>query len=326
MKRWLLVASLVGSVGTARAQAPGASEPVASFLERRVPEELAAEGVVLSRRGLKLHIDQVGDVLILSLVDVSTGRVAASTKLDAVPADREAAVATTTHLVADLATQVTPSAPAPAPPPPAAPAPDTHAREIAELQFRREAIRFGNDYEISVSKYGGSVHRQWVAVQGELDQRLDPHEFYRQVGRPDLADAYDTRHNVMIGGYVVGGVGFAASFVAYLAMRPTLDDSSCVVTDPGFQTCEAAADMKFHNDSNDALLVSLGAMGVGAIGLGVGLWYHYHPHPISENEAKQLADQHNQTLRRTLGLPVADVHLTPIANGSTSGFALIGRF
>lgn len=329
MKRWLVAGSLVGSLGISHAQAPGAAETMSSFLEHRVSEELAAEGIVLSRRGLTLQVEQVGNVLLLSLVDVSTGRVAASTKLDAVPSDREAAVATTTHVVADLAAQVAGPLPAAAPAPAAsvpapAPAPDTHAREVAELQYRREAIHFGNDYEISVSKYGGSVHRQWVAMQGELDMRLDPEEFYRRVGRPDLVGKYEHRRNLMIGGFVVSGIGYAASLVAFAAMYPKRD--MCSISDPGWSACEDMADARFDNDLHNAMFVSLGLIGVGTVGLVMGFWYHYHPHPISENEAKQLADQHNQKLRHTLGLPVVDVQLAPVATGSTSGFALSGRF
>lgn len=320
MKYGLVVGGLVASLSTARAQAPGSAEPIASFLEHRVSEELAADGIVLSRRGLTLHVEQSGDLLILSLVDVATQHVEASTKLDAVPVDREAAVGTTTQLVAALAAQVATHAPV------AIQVADPRAQQVAELQFRRDAIRFGDDYHISVSQYGGSVRREWFAMHGELDQRLDPHEFYRLVGRPDLADAYDHRHRVMLGGLVVGGVGMTASLVALIAMRPTLQIDSCAATDPNYQMCLDAANTKFLDEQQDAMLVGFGLLGVGTIGLVVGLWYHYHPHPISEDEAKQLADQHNQALRRTLGLPIVDVQLAPIATASSGGFALSGRF
>src|SRR4051812_45664919 len=103
MKRFFIVIVAALAVSrSASADAPGNQDPISTFLERRVPEELAAEGVVLSRRDFTLKVEAVGAELLLSIIDVSTGRVAASTKLDVVPQDREAAVAATTHLVADL--------------------------------------------------------------------------------------------------------------------------------------------------------------------------------------------------------------------------------
>ena len=42
---------------------------------------------MLSRRNLSLQIERVGDNLLVSLVDLNTGRVAASTKVDQLPAD-----------------------------------------------------------------------------------------------------------------------------------------------------------------------------------------------------------------------------------------------
>lgn len=306
MKRWWLVAALVGSIDTARAQAP---EAVASFLEHRVPEELALEGVLLSRHNVTLHVEQVGDVLILSLVDNSTTRVVASTKLDAVPADREAAVATTTHLVAELVTQISAAAPvpaplpvpAPAPAPPPVVAPDPQAHEIAELRFKRESIRFSNDFDITVTNNTGVIHRKWVALQGDLDERLSPDEFYQKVGRPDLAKAYDHRRDIMIGGWVVAGVGAA---VAAYALFSAPDDG--------------------NDDWNEHVFIGAGLAAV--VGGGVGWWYRFHPQPISESEAKQLAEQHNQELRRRLGLPVVDLQVAPVATGTTGGLALSGKF
>jgi hypothetical protein len=306
MKRWWLVAALVGSIGTAQAQAP---EAVASFLEHRVPEELALEGVLLSRHNVTLHIEQVGDVLILSLVDNSTTRVVASTKLDAVPADREAAVATTTHLVADLVTQISAAAPvpaplpepAPAPAPPPVVAPDPQAHEIAELRFKRESIRFGDDYDITVTNHGGSIQRKWVALQGDLDERLEPDDFYQKVGRPDLATAYDHRRDIMIGAYVVTGLG--AGLAAYALMSGS-DDG--------------------NDDWNEHVFIGAGLVAV--VAGTVGTVYRFHLQPISESEAKQLAEQHNQALRRRLGLPVVDVRVAPVATGTNGGLALSGKF
>jgi hypothetical protein len=75
MQRHVVVWLVIALARTAAAQAPGQIEPVAApFLEKRVPEELATEGVVLSRRNLALQIEQLGDKWLVSLVNLTTGR------------------------------------------------------------------------------------------------------------------------------------------------------------------------------------------------------------------------------------------------------------
>ena len=316
MKYWLVVGGLVGSLGTARAQGSpppraASTEPVAAFLEHRVPDELAAQGILLSRRGLVLHVAPNGDGVVLALVDASTQHVEASTKLDALPVDREAAVASATRAAAGLAAQI-------APPQLAAPVEDQ--REAAELQYRRDAIRFDHDFHILVAQNYGSVHREWFAVHGELDQRIDPEEFYKLVERPDLVEEYQHRHRMEVGGMVVGTIGVASGLLAYVALRESPDDACSA------GACDAAAAARIDEQNSTARLVSFSLLGVAAIGFGVGTYYALNAQPISEYEAKQLAEQHNQALRRTLGLPVVDVRVAPVASASSGGLALSARF
>jgi hypothetical protein len=329
MNRLLAVALAITALPSiARAQAPGAIEPSATFFERRVPEELAAEGIVLSRQGFRLQLEPVGDQLLISLVEVATGRVAASTKLDSVPVDREAAVAQLTQLTADLVSQVTGRA---SMPPPVAPAADAmavlRARDQADYRYKREAIRFGNDYEVSLTTTGttatAAVHRMWITYQGELDQRLDPESFYDEVGRPDLVEEYRHRARIRRGGLIVSLVGLAAAtgFGLYALSQ------SCDVSLPPAQFSSCL------DDRHQWGWWMLGAGAVSLVGGGVALWYHYHPHPISEGEAKSLADEYNQHVRARLGLPVArteprvhDVGIAPLAAPHDLGLALGGRF
>lgn len=325
---------LLGIPGIAAAQAPGQVEPVsAPFLEKRVPEELATEGVVLSRRNLALQVEQLGDRWLVSLVDLTTGRVVASTKVDVLPADREAAVAAMTHVVSDLAAQIVGRAEPPPPPPPPAAAPppppvviddraEREQRELAELKFRREALRFGNTLVVAATGNVVSVTTRWTVHQGDLDQQLEPEEFYAKVGRPDLGEEYASRRKLMIGGYVVGSAALAIGIVVAFSSR-----TDCSVDQPDFSSCE-------HNNTQNFLTAYLVGSSLGLIGLSVGFWYQFHPHPITENEAKGLADVYNQRLRRELGLPVVrrepllrDVRLAPfIARGDARGLALTARF
>jgi hypothetical protein len=329
----LVMVVLLGIPGMAAAQAPGQVERVsAPFLEKRVPEELATEGVVLSRRNLALQVEQLGDRWLVSLVDLTTGRVVASTKVDVLPADREAAVAAMTHVVSDLAAQVVGRA-EPPPPPAAAPPPppvviddraEREQREIAELKFRRQALRFGNTVVVTATGSVVSVSRRWSVHQGDLDQELEPEEFYAKVGRPDLGEVYASHRRLMIGGYTVSIAAIVVGGALAIGLR-----QDCVVGQPfdEFQRCE---------DSNTQTFTTalIAGTSVGLVALGVGLWYQWHLHPITENEAKGLADVYNQRLRRDLGLPVVrrepvlrDVTLAPfIARGEVRGLALSARF
>ena len=199
-------------------------------------------------------------------------------------------------------------------------------RDLAELQFQRDAIRFDHEYELSSFGKGASLHREWFAVQGDLDQRIDPEDFYRLVQRPDLIDAYNRRKDIYVAGTIVGAVGIAGSLVAFVALHPTLDDSNCALGSPAWQLCENNAHAKFEDQARSEMIWGFSLLGVGMIGAGIATWYHLHPHPISETEARQLAVAHNDKLRRTLGLPVLDVQVTPVATPSAGGLALSGRF
>ena len=348
----LLAAVLVGAVAStavhaplASAQAPGqvVGEAVsAPFLEKRVPDELATEGVVLSRQGLSLQVEQIGNRWLVSLLDLNTGRVAASTKVDNMPLDREAAVAMMTHVVADLSAQVTGREPPPVAPPPPAPAPapdpkqldleraEREAHERAELKFHRRSLRFDATYEIVNYGQGGyGLSRQWVVFQGDLDQMIDVKDFYTQVGRLDLYEQYRSRRKTMIGFYVAAGVAAAVSLVFFSQMfsfgnRCDSAQSGCV-------------DQQLKQDEDNVKTYGTLTLVAGSVAAGaslIGLWYHFHPHPITENEAKTLADAYNQHLRQELGLPVVsrsepilhDLKLVPYASGSGAGVGLSARF
>jgi hypothetical protein len=61
-------------------------------------------------------------------------------------------------------------------------------------------------------------------------------------------------------------------------------------------------------------------------------WYAAHLQPISEREAKSLADQYSQSVRRNLGLPVVarprlrDIQIAPFVSGHDGGLVLGARF
>src|SRR5688572_20683804 len=81
---------------------PATPSDLDGFLEQRVPEELAADGLLLAQHGVVLDVETIGARLLVTLVDRTTGAARASTRLDALPTDREAAVASVVQLVTSL--------------------------------------------------------------------------------------------------------------------------------------------------------------------------------------------------------------------------------
>lgn len=302
MKRFCLPLCLVlGTGAVASAQAPPAEAASAPLLEKRVPDELATEGVVLSRQNLGLHVEQIGNKWLVSLVDLTTGRVASSTAIDTLPADREAAVAAMTHVVSELAEQVTGR-------PATAPVAD-RAQQVAEQRYLREAIRFDDTYELSSGKDSSSLSREWTPYRGEVHQRLERVDFYRVLGRPDLVKTYEDNR---IGRNVAGGLSLAFLGASAIVMG-----------------VEIASSDTYRAPDFAPPVVLFGLSFVSGCIAGY-YWKHMH---VSETEAKNLADAYNQNLRRQLGLPIAsqqprlrDVKIAPYVGEHDGGLVLAAKF
>src|SRR5689334_7109857 len=84
------------TIALARAAAAQPSQPVepssAPSLDDRVTAELARRGVDLLRRQLAVRIEPLADRWLVSLVDLTTGRVVAWSKVEPLPLDRNVAV------------------------------------------------------------------------------------------------------------------------------------------------------------------------------------------------------------------------------------------
>ena len=336
---------------------PSVPTPVAidPFLEQRVVEELAADGVILSRLGVVLDLESVGDVVLVTLVDPHTGRPVASTKIDRVPVDRDSAVATITPVAAGLASQLVGKRPDG----------DAATREhlatleaqqrdllarqeaerverarlaTAEREYDAQAIRFGSEAVVSAYNNTISVSYRWRAARGETAVPLSGEEFYRTVGRADLAQAYKQREQLRWGGAIVSGAFMVGAAYAMLTIpEPQADYRRCA---PDDFSCRFTADRAAFDAREEAfdsrLKLTIGLMGGGLIGALVYGYYTYRPHPVSERTARQLGADHNRALRVRLGLPVAaaapttasarELLVTPYAAGGGGGLTLSGAF
>ncbi|HEV7555097.1 MAG TPA: hypothetical protein VGO00_06585, partial [Kofleriaceae bacterium] len=142
---------------------------------------------------------------------------------------------------------------------------------------------------------------------------------------PELAESYHQRHELGIGGIIVGAGIIAGAFV-YL-LESSLPDN-CDVNDPNFQGCLD----KHQQSAQDGAIASLFVAAVGVGVLVAGIHYTRQSHPISENDAKNMAEQYNNGIRQNLGIPVVerhwfhDVHFAPYLTHGEGGLALGARF
>src|SRR5688572_24927937 len=181
--RHLAALIVAGLATSAAAQTPTVALDI--FLEQRVAEELAADGTLLSRMGVALDVEIVGDKTLISLVDPATRRAIASTKLDTLPSDREAAVATVVQIVSNLTSQLAQTTSTAVAMKSALEDERKHReqKELAEAAYHRDAIHFGD--HTMVRAYGNVVTTQLQSVPYRGDRRLSPVEMFHLTDRQD---------------------------------------------------------------------------------------------------------------------------------------------
>jgi len=216
--------------------------------------------------------------------------------------------------------------------------------ERAEAAYDTQFIAFEDEYgvEVVVHGYGNTAMgqarytRNAVPLRGVQRERLSPVEFYDAVGQPSLGSAYRSRSRrrtavgaVSLGGLVTSGVlaGFA------IAALPGIEFDHCDVFAPGYQACLAAyqvAEDRRVADANTRVRNYGIAAGVTLLGSLVvaGIYRSMDPHPVSESARRLMAHDHNERLRRELGLRRrrAEVSLRPYVLGDGAGVIAAGQF
>jgi hypothetical protein len=272
----IILALTASAPAISLAQAPPDQSNVA-MLEKRVPDELAAEGIVLSRRGVTLKIEAVGASLLLSLVDDASGRVVASTKMDNVPTDREALVASVTHVAADLAAQGAPPA---APVAQNAPAPVDDDLQARKKQYRQQYLHFGEMTVVTGDRNSVSSSLSSIPFRGDMNEVLKNDEFYSIVGRQDLAERYRSRRRT----------GKILAFGGVLTMLAAL---------PVYLLTN---DYGRNGERESSAAPALILIGVGTVGLYAGYYYLGTANGADANQAKGMARDYNEKLQRQLRL------------------------
>lgn len=158
--------------------------------------------------------------------------------------------------------------------------------EEREAAYEKSYLHFG----LGTPAVGAGVATSYRVYRGRFAQVVGAEDFYRIVGRQDLADKYrgrkKTRRNMFIGSVaLVAGV-----VVSELLRRDCSGEGSSIQ--------EALDDL---NSCRTRFRVASVVMGLGGVGLGVG-GLVLEPHPVSKAEVRELADSYNRGLRSRLGL------------------------
>ncbi len=165
---------------------------------------------------------------------------------------------------------------------------EAHLEAKTSVHVGLEASRAANAEE-ALTLIRGEFHRNriifgevpWSFSKGVLNEPLNESEFYKTIGRADLADEHESleskKTGLLVGGGVTTALGVGLSFVGLLG---------------------GGADGKMPQ-------VAIGVSGLAAILAGTGaiIWgATVDTHPVSQSVARDLGDKHNEELANELGV------------------------
>lgn len=177
--------------------------------------------------------------------------------------------------------------------------PGLTGKELAEAEklFRQSEISFKEIRK--TDRLPKEWNRSTVIYLGDKKKELKGPEFYRTVGRDDLALGYRKRNNKRW--YVMGGGAAIGAIAIGYGLSTRQDCDSLLPAEQG-----ACDDQNFKR-----LGITMTAAGA-AVMIGTLYWHFYNPHPVGAKEARALADRHNNKIRRGLDLPVP-LELAPLS-------------
>lgn len=191
----------------------------------------------------------------------------------------------------------------------------------AQEEYDRSFVSFD---EVRAVTHGGQLVTRTTPRQGKYMRPLEGDEFYRVIGRDDLVRQY--RANVEKRN-VYRVIGVAVAVVVPVVALAAKDTEPCSWSDPNWFDCEKS------KNRAEARAVLTAVAGVGA-GIGIGVLGNLVKlDPIDAVEARRLGDEHNQELKRRLGLAQGSLEPTrretevgvsfvPVRGGGMVGLAV----
>ncbi len=162
-------------------------------------------------------------------------------------------------------------------------------------EYDQSYIWFEEMAAFQLTPMGARQVASWsIPYQGKLKKPLEGDEFYKTIGRQDLAEEYNNR-KVLRWTLMVGGIGLemAGLIVGLTSIGNKSDEcESYDYSNPN--KCS------YYKSDYTQLWIGMGVMGAGIVSFFIGMFTPAHP--ISAYEGRQLADQYNKKLKQRLGL------------------------
>ena len=163
----------------------------------------------------------------------------------------------------------------------------------------------------------GTLYEATLAYEGKYRKPLAGADFYRRVGREDLAQQYvsreERRQALMVSGSLIALGSLVATFII------AANGASAAPCDlgPSFAQCVSA-----HSADARSSVATAAAVGIGGGLIGGALMLAgagTHPHPVDAAQMRELADAYNQRLKQR-------VSVVPLSTADKAGLALDVRF
>jgi hypothetical protein len=166
----------------------------------------------------------------------------------------------------------------------------TYRADNKKAQETYERFFIGFDDWAAVTQTGGVVRTWTQPWQGKYKKPLEGADFYRAIGRQDLAERYAAKGRTKGAICVIG--------VAVTALGIYIASSSVSMNTPNYSS-DNPSDWQSKDDSG-RLVWGMVIAGVGS--MMITLPWLASSHPVDAPEARRLADLHNMKLKAKLGL------------------------
>ncbi len=197
----------------------------------------------------------------------------------------------------------------------------------AQLEYLSKYFAVGDRLVVTAIGSHATLSNDHVIYQGRYRKRVDEEDFFREVGRNDLAESCQNRRIARWGLFGAGGAVVLGTAVYAIASATSSDGCNVPTSDPNFS--EACVDRPGRALQRGVTTALIGAAVGGGLILG-GLFAN--PHPVEVDEVRRLADEYNVALRRKLATPATPTptrdhtHLTfyiaPGAGSTARGLTL----
>jgi hypothetical protein len=188
---------------------------------------------------------------------------------------------------------------------------DEPGETVAKEEFDRRYIGF--DEFGGFDPKTGVFYKVTDAYEGKYKIPLAPAEFFRTVGRDDLAQEYTARESRRNAAMVTGALIGLGSLLATVVIISNATSGDCNMSNAtAFGQCVSE-----QSSRSQSGFLTGGAVGLGGLLLGGAIYFagaSTNPNPLDAYQMRELADGYNQRLKQRLGISMLPV-LTPDAAG-----------